>query len=1294
MKKLIAHQKSLIFLLIFLILTVFLPNKAMAQTSYTWQGGAGDWDNSNMWSPNGVPANGDDVTINSGTVTLNSSKSINDFTFGNATIQGSGSLSIQGTMNWSAGEVKVDIVINSELTLTGDDYKILRGSKITNNGIGTWYGDGSFRMVTGAEFQNQSGAAFYIYTSADLNVPVGPATWNNLGNLSKVAGGGQNVIKCEMNNYGQVSVLVGGLIFDGGGLQSGNFTGSANTSLEFSGAGTVYDFQSISEISSEGTVDFSAGTVNFAGSYSVNGKTTIDGGTLNFMVDNSINDLDLSDGVLEGEGNITVNGEFNWSGGFIQGVGQFTVNRTFNISGDEYKDLNGRTIENNYNCTWSGNGKFRLRYGAVFKNAPSEQFDIQNDETLDLYNGSCSFENEGTIHKQSGGISIFEVPFNNRGEVYIYSGKLYISAGQDSTAQYYIDSGATMEIVTSTHYMENTTISGSGKFEIWGATLYATGLGILLDQDLTTELYSTNSKIDGDGPVYVDGIFKWDAGEITGSDSLYLNNSSTLGGSNIKILKHKTIINNGTASWEDIGYFRIWDGGSFINADGAEFKIKNDEKLDYYSNGGVFINFGTVTKENSDGETIFEVPFNNSGFLNINSGIIKLGSGEDNLCNYNISASTMLLLYSGVHRMNGVIIEGAGDLRIDGGTLWTDFFGATINCPVTILGINTNIDGNGPIEFENSVEWSSGEIAGSDTLFVNGEFSLNGFSRKTLTECVMVNRNSAIWSEDGDFRMQGGAEFINNAGASFDIQNDKLLDSYSGGGSIINKGTFSKSSGGGITTVEVPFDNHGNLLILSGEIRFTGNLENKVDGTIEGTGTLDVASSQFINDGTVSPGPSTGVLNVNGDYVHSTTASLNIELGGNTPGSQYDQLDISQAAILDGLLDISLVGGFTPAEGDSFTVMHYNAINGGFQQIIGANIGGGLKLIPNYFPVMMILVVVDTVNHPPVAINDSLFTDEDTDNSVNVLQNDYDVDGDSISIVDHSTSIYGTVVQISDSSLAYYPALNFFGSDTFSYIISDGKGGLDTAMVYVTVFPVNDPPSLDSIPDITFSEDDSAQLKLNQYVFDVDNDSTAMEFTAEVISAMGFGLKRAPMKNQRQADLPQNTALKTYIHTKKGKIIYYFQISTGDLQIAIDSLTHIATFTATTDSSGIFEVVFTVTDPGFLSDNDTIMTTVNPVNDPPSITDLVIQYNSGTLEIELNWTYPTSVDSFYIYRDTDPYFIPSYGTPYTSVDGATTSWSEPATGTKYFYIVTAEKSCPSPLPVILNNKELRKVSKR
>ena len=77
----------------------------------------------------------------------------------------------------------------------------------------------------------------------------------------------------------------------------------------------------------------------------------------------------------------------------------------------------------------------------------------------------------------------------------------------------------------------------------------------------------------------------------------------------------------------------------------------------------------------------------------------------------------------------------------------------------------------------------------------------------------------------------------------------------------------------------------------------------------------------------------------------------------------------------------------------------------------------------------------------------------------------------------------------------------------------------------------------------------------------------------------------------------------------------------------------------------------------------------------PPVEDLTIQYNAGSNEIELTWTYSTSCDSFYIYRDTDPYFTPI--TKHAAVSGATTTWSEPAPGTKYFYIVTAHNDDPA-----------------
>jgi hypothetical protein len=51
-----------------------------------------------------------------------------------------------------------------------------------------------------------------------------------------------------------------------------------------------------------------------------------------------------------------------------------------------------------------------------------------------------------------------------------------------------------------------------------------------------------------------------------------------------------------------------------------------------------------------------------------------------------------------------------------------------------------------------------------------------------------------------------------------------------------------------------------------------------------------------------------------------------------------------------------------------------------------------------------------------------------------------------------------------DNTLSYTPDENFYGDDAFTYTVSDGKGGTDTAAVRVKVEAVNDAPTFASKP--------------------------------------------------------------------------------------------------------------------------------------------------------------------------------------------------------------------------------------
>jgi DNA/RNA endonuclease G (NUC1) len=103
-------------------------------------------------------------------------------------------------------------------------------------------------------------------------------------------------------------------------------------------------------------------------------------------------------------------------------------------------------------------------------------------------------------------------------------------------------------------------------------------------------------------------------------------------------------------------------------------------------------------------------------------------------------------------------------------------------------------------------------------------------------------------------------------------------------------------------------------------------------------------------------------------------------------------------------------------------------------------------------------VTVNSVNDNPVGVDDSVATDEDNSVSVDVVANDTDVDGDNRSLQSVGSAGHGSVAIVGGQA-QYSPAANFNGSDSFTYVVSDGHSGTATGSVHVTVNPVNDAPS-------------------------------------------------------------------------------------------------------------------------------------------------------------------------------------------------------------------------------------------
>ena len=97
-------------------------------------------------------------------------------------------------------------------------------------------------------------------------------------------------------------------------------------------------------------------------------------------------------------------------------------------------------------------------------------------------------------------------------------------------------------------------------------------------------------------------------------------------------------------------------------------------------------------------------------------------------------------------------------------------------------------------------------------------------------------------------------------------------------------------------------------------------------------------------------------------------------------------------------------------------------------------------------------------NQPPVATADSATTTQNVATLIDVLANDRDPDGGTLSIASVANAAHGTVA-IQAGKVLYTPTSGYLGSDAFTYTVSDGQGGTAVGTVSVTVgAPPNQPP--------------------------------------------------------------------------------------------------------------------------------------------------------------------------------------------------------------------------------------------
>ncbi|TOD50461.1 RTX toxin [Vibrio parahaemolyticus] len=256
------------------------------------------------------------------------------------------------------------------------------------------------------------------------------------------------------------------------------------------------------------------------------------------------------------------------------------------------------------------------------------------------------------------------------------------------------------------------------------------------------------------------------------------------------------------------------------------------------------------------------------------------------------------------------------------------------------------------------------------------------------------------------------------------------------------------------------------------EVSFTFDIIDDEDLVVSGSANLDILP---IND---APNAENDVITTEED------TAVTIDVLVNDSDVEGDVLSIQSASGPSEQGSVDIVDGklvFTPAENfNGEATITYIVTDGDLTDEA------------------KVTVTVTPVNDSPVAVDDTVSTQEDTVVTIDVLPNDSDVDGDKLSIQSASVPEAQGKVEIVEGKLVFTPAENFNGYAEITYTVTDGQL-TDEAKVTVTVNPVNDAPiiKVDAVESITENAVSTDTLVATLEVADTDTPEDQLTVSLE-----------------------------------------------------------------------------------------------------------------------------------------------------------------------------------------------------
>ncbi len=395
-----------------------------------------------------------DVTINSGTVTLDISPTIQQFLFSGGVIIGSVP---SQTLTVAGG---IDFHGNSNLSLLTATLNNPASQTATLGASGN-----ASLHFAGTTFNNAG-----LFLASDTQGIFGTGTFNNSGNFTLNSTGTFTLDSTlNFNNTGTIYVQAGTLAYNA--MNGVNITGAFNiasgATLSFAG---LEGLTSAASVTKAGNVICTAGVAILTGTYNVTGNTTVPAVRFAFPLAGSTGPVTVSGGTFQsaaGVGNLSISGLLTLSGGTFQAAAN--ANAGIDFHGDGNVILDAATLTNPTNKTAtlgaSGNVSLTMQNNAIFFNNGS--FLATNHAGIHLGTGTNPiFLNAGTFTFNNGNTGTFTIDpaisfRNNNGLLEIKSGTLAMNANFTQTnGKTLLDGGALSS--NSTLTFASGTLAGTG----------------------------------------------------------------------------------------------------------------------------------------------------------------------------------------------------------------------------------------------------------------------------------------------------------------------------------------------------------------------------------------------------------------------------------------------------------------------------------------------------------------------------------------------------------------------------------------------------------------------------------------------------------------------------------------------------------------------------------------------------------------------------------------------------------------------------------------------------------------